>query len=492
MSRVVAAAVALMLMSSGWSAPSTRPQEGRGKAIDLIAEGQTLEQSGDKEAAFQRYLQSVQTAASPAGYYNLGRLARIAGDRDAATRYLNQALQLNPSYEIAKLELVQVQKGSRGKSESAQTVGFGPAAESQGPMNVDKLRREYVTMQSLRRPVQLAADTAVVAPGSLRGQKDPEPSAPTLNAPAPGYARKAAEPAQPAYIEHDSNPKIIVQADRPGADVLDPIQVVPARGKTLTSEHETNTGEVLDPLAPTHVEETELTVTEKRTGKTQLEKNASREDINDAAFGPESHKQRPSTGYGQTSKVALGTFAFHRDKADTYRLAGRYREAAIEYETALRLNSSDTETRTLYAEMLSRHGSTTEAAEQFQKSAAQDPTDARTYYKQGNAYYDQQKFDLAIGAYLRAVELDPRNKFAQNNLGVVYMEQGEYARAVSRFKKVLEIDPNYDMAVLNLGIINDEHLANKDEALKYYEQYLVLKGPRSSEVERWVAALKKQ
>jgi tetratricopeptide (TPR) repeat protein len=92
---------------------------------------------------------------------------------------------------------------------------------------------------------------------------------------------------------------------------------------------------------------------------------------------------------------------------------------------------------------------------------------------------------------LRAIELDPHNKFAQNNLGVVYMEKGEYAKAVSRFKKVLQIDPKYDMAILNLGIIYDEHLADKDEALKYYEKYLALQGPRSAEVQRWMDALKK-
>lgn len=219
---------------------------------------------------------------------------------------------------------------------------------------------------------------------------------------------------------------------------------------------------------------------------------ASREDINEAAFGAESQAQPGSKGYGQQTKVALGTFAFHREKGDNYRAAGRYKEAAIEYETALRLNPSDVDTRTLYAEVLSRHGNTGAAQEEFEQAKTENPDDARVYYKQGNAYYDQQKYELAIGSYLRAVGLDPQNKFAQNNLGVAYMEKGEYAKAITRFKKVLQIDPNYDMAVLNLGIIYDEHMSDKDEALKYYEKYLTLKGPRTTEVQHWVEALKKQ
>ena len=478
-------------MQPCWGAPSARAQEGRGKAIDLIAEGQSLEQSGDVQGAFQHYLQSVNAAPSPAGYYNLGRLSRVSGDKDAATRYLNQALEMNPNYEMAKLELVQVKNGSRGKSAAAESVALGPVSEAAGPMNVDKLRREYVTMQSLRRPVQLAADNAVIAPASLSGQKDVQPSSPDSNAPEPGYARKAAEPSQPTYIEHETNPKIIAQADRPGSAVLDS---APAGGKTVTTEHEvtnSKSGEILDPLSTTEEAVSKKTKTEVSTTDEQLEKGPSKQEINDAAFGPESQQQPGSKGYGQTTKVALGTFAFHREKGDGYRAAGRYKEAAIEYQTALRLNPTDVDTRTLYAEVLARHGSPTAANEEFDAAKVEDPTDARVYYKQGNAYYDQQKFDMAIGSYLHSVEMDPQNKFAQNNLGVVYMEKGEYAKAITRFKKVLEIDPKYDMAILNLGIIYDEHLADKDQALKYYDQYLALKGPRSTEVQRWSDALKK-
>jgi tetratricopeptide (TPR) repeat protein len=497
LTRVVTAALMLMLISTAYGAPSAHPQEGRGKAIDLIAEGQALEQSGDTQGAFQRYLDSVKVAPSPAGYYNLGRLSRISGDKDAATRYLNQALQMNPGYEMAKLELVQVNKGSRGKTASAETVALGPGADAAGPMNVEKLRREYVTMQSLRRPVQMAADSAVIAPGSLSGQKDPQPSSPDMNAPAPGYARKSVEPGQPTYIENESNPKVMVQADRPGKDVIDPVEVVPARGRTLTTEKEVSKtsvadGEILDPLSTTEDAITERTTTKETITDKQLEKGPSKEAINEAAFGTEAEAQVPSKGYGQTSKVALGTFAFHREKGDNYRAAGRYKEAAIEYEIALRLAPQDVETRTLYGEMLSRYGSKTAAQTEFEQAKAEDPNDSRVHYKQGNAYYDQQKFDLAIGSYLRAVELDPQNKFAQNNLGVVYMEKGEYDKAVQLFKKVLEIDPKYDMAILNLGIIYDEHLADKDQALKYYDQYLALKGPRSTEVERWADALRKK
>jgi tetratricopeptide (TPR) repeat protein len=113
--------------------------------------------------------------------------------------------------------------------------------------------------------------------------------------------------------------------------------------------------------------------------------------INDAAFGEESQKEPGSVGYGQTTKVALGTFAFHRERGDTYRKASRYAEAAVEYKTALELSPNDTETRTLLAEMYGRIGNEEKAETQFGKAKAQNPSDDRIYYKEGNAYFDEQK-----------------------------------------------------------------------------------------------------
>jgi len=100
------------------------------------------------------------------------------------------------------------------------------------------------------------------------------------------------------------------------------------------------------------------------------------------------------------------------------------------------------------------------------------------------------RLDQAVGAYLEALERDPNNKFAHNNLGVVYMQKGQYAKAAQHFERVLAIDPSYDKAMLNLGIIYDDHLGDKEKALKYYDQYLAAKGERSGEVRRWADAIR--
>lgn len=158
----------------------------------------------------------------------------------------------------------------------------------------------------------------------------------------------------------------------------------------------------------------------------------------------------------------------------------------------MELKPCDTETRTLLGEVLSRGGKEEAAQAQFARAEQEAPNDPRAHYRKGNLYRDQDKLDLAIGAYRRAIELDPDYMFAHNNLGVVYMQKGDYSNAVKEFKRVLDIEPNYDKAMLNLGIIYDDHLANKPEALKYYEMYLARKGERSAEVQRWADAIRER
>ena len=63
------------------------------------------------------------------------------------------------------------------------------------------------------------------------------------------------------------------------------------------------------------------------------------------------------------------------------------------------------------------------------------------YIKRGDIYLGQNKYNLAILAYKKALELDPQNLHILNNLGKAYSGQGKYDLAISVYKKDLEIDP---------------------------------------------------
>ncbi|HMK20734.1 MAG TPA: DUF3857 domain-containing protein [Terriglobales bacterium] len=58
---------------------------------------------------------------------------------------------------------------------------------------------------------------------------------------------------------------------------------------------------------------------------------------------------------------------------------------------------------------------------------------------------------LAIQLLKRAVEVDPKNKYAWNNLGLAYMGMRRSEDAVAAFKKALEVNPYDEFAYNNLG-----------------------------------------
>lgn len=62
-------------------------------------------------------------------------------------------------------------------------------------------------------------------------------------------------------------------------------------------------------------------------------------------------------------------------------------------------------------------------------------------------------FALALDLLLKAVEKQPKDKYAWNNLGRAYMGLGKFQEAERAFKKQIEINPNEEYAYNNLGRI---------------------------------------
>ncbi|MBX7247347.1 MAG: tetratricopeptide repeat protein [Candidatus Sumerlaeaceae bacterium] len=502
----------------------------RRQAIDLLAKAQQLEAAGKFDEAAQIYAQSVQLAPSPAGYLKLGQLYAKAGQKDNARENLNKALEMNPDYELARMELANLGRGGKKKTEIKTVAdgGAAAAAASGGAMNVDRLQQENETMRSLSLPDTLR-DVQAPEPVTNHGyfamvksmvSKAPQnpkagstpavPAAPQQNG-IGTKANTANEPQQDVVMEQDSNPVVIDNstkksnegAGKPAGSTKGQV-VIPRKESSTGSTPEAPAAPAKSPdgLPPPPVSDSPeikggAAPEKPASGGGQAAETQSKPaaqptaaEINAAAFSPEAKQQPGSIVFNNDKKVALGTFAFHRDRGDSYRDAERWQDAAVEYETALKENPTDVETRVLYAEALARTGRGAEAADHFSKAEQLAPNDGRVFYRLGNLYRGQGKTDQAIGAYRRSLELDDSNKFAHNNLGVVYMEKGDYAKALKEFQRVVELDPNYDKAILNLGIIYDDHLQDKEQAKKYYEMYMKSPGDRKVEVQRWLDSLK--
>ncbi|HWU69378.1 MAG TPA: tetratricopeptide repeat protein [Stenotrophobium sp.] len=97
----------------------------------------------------------------------------------------------------------------------------------------------------------------------------------------------------------------------------------------------------------------------------------------------------------------------------------------------------------------------------------------------------------AIGAFSRAVVVNPQNAVAYNWLGVLYRQSGNYPRAEQAYKQALAIDANDAEVHLNLGILYDSYLKRPADALAQYRDYQRLDGMKDLRVSAWIAELEK-
>lgn len=76
----------------------------------------------------------------------------------------------------------------------------------------------------------------------------------------------------------------------------------------------------------------------------------------------------------------------------------------------------------------------------------------QTYYGEGLAFLDANRYSQAITAFENAARIDSRFAKALCNLGVIYIEQHQESMAIAPLKKAIEANPTFKEAHFNLGI----------------------------------------
>ena len=89
------------------------------------------------------------------------------------------------------------------------------------------------------------------------------------------------------------------------------------------------------------------------------------------------------------------------------------------------------------------------------------------YFSMGNLYERQGKFDEAVAAYQKALELKPAFTFALYNLGYVLLKHGRDNEAIEPLRKLLEIEPKHTYGNHALGLAY-ARTGNKTGAMQQY------------------------
>ena len=73
------------------------------------------------------------------------------------------------------------------------------------------------------------------------------------------------------------------------------------------------------------------------------------------------------------------------------------------------------------------------------------------YHNLGNSLQESGRFDEAVAAYKKAIELNPNFSWSYHNLGDVLLKLEKWEEAVAAYKKAVELNPDFSWSYHNLG-----------------------------------------
>src|SRR5437763_16997571 len=100
----------------------------------------------------------------------------------------------------------------------------------------------------------------------------------------------------------------------------------------------------------------------------------------------------------------------------------------------------------------SEEGQPGAACEEFRKSVAIDPRNARIHNNSGNSARAIGRNDDAEAEFRRAIALAPNYPDPFNGLGAIEVDRNRFAEAIRNFDRALELAPDYHEARLNRAV----------------------------------------
>lgn len=96
---------------------------------------------------------------------------------------------------------------------------------------------------------------------------------------------------------------------------------------------------------------------------------------------------------------------------------------------------------------------------------------AKVWYNRAAVLRNEGKFDEALGAYDKAIELDPQDAEAKIDKGITFLVMGKFNESLAAFDEALAIEPNSSYTWIEKGLVLSR-MEQFNESLKAYEEAL--------------------
>jgi tetratricopeptide (TPR) repeat protein len=152
-----------------------------------------------------------------------------------------------------------------------------------------------------------------------------------------------------------------------------------------------------------------------------------------------------SGNLGGAEKAARLYVASHPNSSDGHYVLGRIlflekkaAESLAEFTAGAKYRPPTVEDLKVVASDYVVLGDYTDADKWFTKVVEWAPDDAQGWYYLGRTKYNENRFEEAVSAFKRCLQLDPKNVKAEDNLGLSYAGLGRHDEAVAAYHTAID------------------------------------------------------
>jgi len=110
--------------------------------------------------------------------------------------------------------------------------------------------------------------------------------------------------------------------------------------------------------------------------------------------------------------------------------------------------------------------------DELREQVKKDPDNASLWTHLGNLCYDSGRFDEAIDAYSRSLELVPGDPNIITDMGSMYRMKGQSAEALKYYEQAIAIKPDHANAVFNKGVTLLLDMERPEDAMAFWNAVL--------------------
>jgi len=105
------------------------------------------------------------------------------------------------------------------------------------------------------------------------------------------------------------------------------------------------------------------------------------------------------------------------------------------------------------------------ASKSYKQPKKLNVNDPNHYFNLGNAYFEQQEYNIAVKYYERAIELDSANALYYVNLGITHVKLKNYEEAIECNEQVLTLNSKNTILFNYIDVDLDNQLKEAQDTI---------------------------